>query len=292
MADGRADVLWKMPFQRPAGADPQPVFPAGCRPGPRSRVVEGTALVARWNVDCGSAGLAGAKIGVAGLDAAGSDVLLRVTRADGSKLRAVLRAEAPAFRLPPSQRTAGVVAGYLSLGIHHLLTGADHLLFLGGLMLLVREKRRLLATVTAFTCGHSITLSLAVLGLVHIPPAPVEAAIALSIFVLAVELARGHPGTLSRRPWAMAAAFGLLHGLGFAGALAQVGLPQREVPLALLSFNTGIELGQIAFLAGLFVLLLAWRPVAQRLPAWTAALPAYGIGTLAAYWVFDRLAAL
>ncbi|HEY2737547.1 MAG TPA: HupE/UreJ family protein, partial [Thermoanaerobaculia bacterium] len=212
---GRATVLWKMPLQRPAGADPRPVLPPACRPGPRSTAAEGTALVARWTVDCGSGGLAGAEIAVTGLAAVRSDVLLRVTRADGSEVRAVLRTEAPSYRLPRSQRALDVASGYLALGIEHLLTGADHLLFLLGLMLLVKERRRLLATVTAFTLGHSVTLSLAALGVVHIPSAPAEAAIALSILVLAVELARDRPGAISRRPWAMAAAFGLLHGLGF-----------------------------------------------------------------------------
>jgi len=286
---GRAAVLWKMPLQRPAGADPRPVLPAACRPGPRSTSVEGTALVARWTVECGRGGLAGAEIGVKGLEAVRSDVLLWVTRADGSAVRAVLRAEAPVYRLPRSQRPLDVASGYLALGIEHLLTGADHLLFLLGLMLLVKERRRLLATVTAFTLGHSVTLSLAALGFVHIPAAPAEVAIALSILVLAVELARDRPGALGRRPWAMAAAFGLLHGLGFAGALAEVGLPAREIPLALLSFNTGIEVAQIAFLAAISAVLFAWRPVARRLPKWSAAVPVYAIGSLAAYWMIDRV---
>jgi hydrogenase/urease accessory protein HupE len=287
---GQATVLWKMPLQRPAGADPRPVLPGACRPGPRRTSAEGTALVSRWTVECGSGGLAGAEIEVKGLEAVRSDVLLRVTRADGSEVRAVLRAEAPDYRLPRSQRPFDVATSYLALGVEHLLTGADHLLFLLGLMLLVKERRRLLATVTAFTLGHSVTLSLAALGLVHVPPAPAEAAIALSILVLAVELARDRPGALSRRPWVMAAAFGLLHGLGFAGALAEVGLPAREIPLALLSFNTGIELAQIAFLVAAGALLFAWLPVAKRLPAWSAAVPVYAIGSLAAYWVLERVA--
>jgi hydrogenase/urease accessory protein HupE len=252
--------------------------------------VEEKALVTRWSVDCGRSGLTGAEIEVAGLAAVGSDVLLRVIRADGSAVRAVLRPDAPAFRLPRGQRPIDVAGGYLALGVEHLLTGADHLLFLLGLLLLVRERKKLLATVTAFTLGHSVTLSLAALGVVHIPSAPAEAAIAFSILVLAVELARERPGALSRRPWAMAAAFGLLHGLGFAGALAEVGLPAREIPLALVSFNTGIELGQIAFLAVVFLGLLLLRPAARRLPAWSTAVPVYAIGSLAAYWVIERVA--
>jgi len=290
---GRAAVLWKMPLQRPAGADPRPVLPGACSPaGPRSSTIEETALVTRWTVDCGPAGLAGAAIAVEGLAAVRSDVLLRVTRADGATLRAVLRAEAPVYHLPRTQRPLDVAGGYLALGIEHLLTGADHLLFLLGLMLLVRERRRLLATVTAFTLGHSVTLSLAALGIMHIPSAPAEAAIAFSILVLAVELARDRPGALGRRPWAMAAGFGLLHGLGFAGALAEIGLPAREIPLALVSFNTGIELGQIVFLGAVAAILWITKPAARRFPAWSAAVPVYLIGTLAAYWFFERLAAL
>ena len=223
---------------------------------------------------------------------AGSDVLLRVLLADGRSLRAVLRPNAPSFILPAAQSPAGVAAGYLTLGIEHLLTGPDHLAFVLGLVLLVGSGRRLLGTITAFTLGHSVTLSLAALGFVRLPPAPIEAAIALSILVLAVELARQRPTVLGRRPWLMAASFGLLHGLGFAGALAQVGLPVEEIPLALLSFNVGIELGQIAFVLAILGLGLGLSPLLRRLPAWSAAAPTYVIGTLAAFWMFERLASL
>jgi hydrogenase/urease accessory protein HupE len=179
------------------------------------------------------------------------------------------------------------------MGIGHLLTGWDHLAFVLGLVLLVGDWRRLLGTVTSFTLGHSLTLSLAALGFVRLPAGPIEAAIALSILILAVELAhRDRPSLLGRRPWLMAASFGLLHGLGFAGALAQVGLPVREIPLALLSFNVGIELGQIAFILAVLGLSFALSPLLRRLPAWTTAVPTYCIGSLAAFWLFQRLAAL
>ena len=290
---GRIAILWRRPQLMPVGADPEPVLPVHCRAvAPPVEVPEGDALVTRWTVDCGRAGLTGETVAVSGLAAAGSDVLLRVSLADGRSLRAVLRPDAPSFLLPAAQSPAGVAAGYLSLGIEHLLTGWDHLAFVLGLVLLVGSRRRLLGTITAFTLGHSVTLSLAALGFVRLPPAPIEAAIALSILVLAVELARDRPTVLGRRPWLMAAGFGLLHGLGFAGALAQVGLPVREIPLALLAFNLGIEIGQIGFVLAILGLGLALGPLLQRLPAWSAAVPRYVIGTLAAFWMFERLAGL
>ena len=291
---GRIAVLWRRPLLLPRGAHLEPVLPARCRPtAPPVDTVEETALVARWTVDCGPTGLAGTGVAVAGLAEAGSDALVRVALTDGRTFRAVLRPDAASFVLPPAQRRTDVAAGYLALGIEHLLTGWDHLAFVLGLVLLVKGRRRLLATITAFTLGHSVTLSLAALGLVRLPPAPIEAAIALSILVLAVELARrDRPTVLGRRPWLMAAGFGLLHGLGFAGALAQVGLPAREIPLALVSFNTGIELGQIAFVVAAVALGLALGPLLRRLPAWSAAIPSYAIGAFAACWMFERLAGL
>ncbi len=290
---GRIAVLWRRPQLLPVGARPEPLLPGRCRiAAPPVETLEGAALVTRWTADCGRAGLTGERIAVNGLAEAGSDVLLRVVLADGRSLRTVLRADAPSFDLPAEQSSAGVAAGYLSLGIEHLLTGPDHLAFVLGLVLLVRSRRRLLGTITAFTLGHSVTLALAALGFVRLPPAPIEAAIALSILVLAVELARERPTPLGRRPWLMAAGFGLLHGLGFAGALAQVGLPAGEIPLALLSFNVGIELGQIGFVLAVLGLGLALSPFLRRLPAWSTAIPTYVIGSLAAFWMFERLAGL
>ena len=292
-APGRIAVLWRRPQLLPIGAHPEPVLPSSCRPvAPPVELPDEDALVTRWTIDCGRAGLIGERIAVSGLAETGSDVLLRVVLADGRSLRAVLRADAPSFVLPAEQSPAGVAAGYLSLGIEHLLTGPDHLAFVLGLVLLVKGRGQLLGTITAFTLGHSVTLSLAALGFVRLPPAPIDAAIALSILVLATELAREHPTSLGRRPWLMAAGFGLLHGLGFAGALAQVGLPVHEIPLALFSFNVGIELGQIGFILAVLAFSLAFAPVLRRLPRWSVAVPAYVIGTLAAFWMFERLAGL
>lgn len=290
---GRVAVLWRRPVLLPLGAHPEPVLPARCSVvGPPAETVDGPAWVQRWTADCGPVGLTGERIAVSGLEAAGSDVLLRIALEDGRTFQTVLRADAPAFVLPATQSWTGVAASYLSLGTTHLLTGWDHLAFVLGLVLLVAGGRRLLGAVTAFTLGHSVTLSLAALGIVRLPSALAEIAIALTILVLAIELARDRPTVLGRRPGLMAAGFGLIHGLGFAGALAEVGLPADEIPLALFSFNVGIELGQIAYVIVLFGLGLALRPFRPRLPAWSAAVPTYLIGTFAAFWTLERLAQL
>jgi hydrogenase/urease accessory protein HupE len=198
--------------------------------------------------------------------------------------------------LAPAAPSSGAVAGtYLRLGIEHILTGPDHLAFVLALVLLTPVWRQLWKTVTAFTVAHSLTLVLATLDLLRLPQPPVEAAIALSILFVARELwfsTKGRSSGGARRPWLVAFAFGLLHGLGFAGALGQIGLPVSDVPLALLTFNLGVELGQLAFVA---VVLLAGRGLA-RLPAawrdrgWLRLLPAYAIGALAMFWCIERVA--
>jgi len=285
------EVLWRQPSQQPRDAPIHPVLPHRCTQLGRAEVRLGEPYTeARWRLDCGGRSLVGERIGVEGLAAGQTDALLRIELADGRRVQAVLRADAPAFTVPPGTSAAKVGRDYLLLGLEHILTGLDHLLFVLGLVLLVRG-RGLLWTITAFTLGHSVTLSLAVLGVVHIPPAPVEALIAASIFAVAVELTLQDAGRVVppwRSPRALAFGFGLLHGLGFAGALAQVGLPVGEIPLALVSFNSGIEVGQLLFVGALLLgrMALGTRPLPQL--AAPARLPAYGIGALAAYWVFDR----
>jgi hydrogenase/urease accessory protein HupE len=189
-----------------------------------------------------------------------------------------------------------VVRTYTLLGIEHILTGFDHLLFVLALILIVRGTRRLLVTITAFTIAHSITLALATLGVVHIPGPPVEATIALSIVFVAAEILRlrqGRESLASRKPWIVAFTFGLLHGLGFAGALAEVGLPQKSIPLALLFFNVGVEIGQLLFISAVFALTAAarraWR--GRPTPAWGGALASYVIGGMASFWLVERIAA-
>ena len=189
-----------------------------------------------------------------------------------------------------------MAATYLRLGVEHILFGIDHLLFVLALLILVQGGRRLLVTVTAFTLAHSLTLADATLGLVRMPQRPVEAVIALSIMFVATEIVRGRegrPGLRAERPWMVAFTFGLLHGFGFAGALREVGLPQQAIPVALLFFNVGVELGQLMFIASVLAVAAVARRIAQRValprPAWAWRVPAYAIGTVTAYWTIERV---
>ena len=183
------------------------------------------------------------------------------------------------------------MTSYLRLGLVHIVTGPDHLLFVLGLVLLASTWRRIAVTVTAFTLGHSVTLALAATGLVAVPARPIELAIALSVLWVAIEVARGSIATLpARRPWLVAGGFGLLHGLGFASALREAGLPRGPLVTALLAFNVGIELGQLAFVLLLLGLLLLVRPFVTSFPRWATRVPVYVMGTLAAYWCWVRAA--
>ncbi|MCP3920941.1 MAG: HupE/UreJ family protein [bacterium] len=293
---GRVEVKFKTPAKRLPGTNLVPLLPESCSTtAPPTLEREGTGIVERYAVACNTT-LAGARVGIRGLEASGTDALLRVELADGRHIQSVLRSSEPSVVIPERPSRLGVLRDYVRLGVLHIASGLDHLLFVFGLLVLVAARTGpLLKTVTAFTVGHSVTLSLAVLGFVAFPSGLVELAIAGSIFVLGAELVQAPgqaPGTLRRFPWAMAGAFGLLHGFGFAGALAEVGLPSGEIPLALFAFNVGIELGQLAFIG---LVLAAWRLVVRvqvPLPRWSSALPAYGIGCLAAYWCIERAAGL
>jgi len=295
IAPGRAAVLWKTPARRVPGSDLRPLLSSDCTTIGEPVTTAGPLdVLRRWEIQCASGTLVGVRIEVAGIAESRADVLVRIGLADGRRLLRVLRADEPVLVVPARDPLSRVLWSYGRLGVEHILTGFDHLLFVLGLVLLVGRRRRLLWTVTAFTLGHSVTLSLAVLGFVDVPSAPVEALIALSIFVLAVELTRtgrSEPTLLQRYPWAMAFSFGLLHGLGFAGALAEVGLPAGDIPLALFSFNLGIEVGQVAFIAVVLALGAGLAPLLARSPVRVAWVPAYVIGSLAAYWLFERVAA-
>ena len=214
-----------------------------------------------------------------------SGAVVRVVFADGRVAEGIIARDRPTFVVPDAPRPWDILAAYVRLGVGHILAGPDHLLFVFGLVLLAGATRRLLATVTAFTLGHSVTLTAAALGLVAVPVDPIEVAIAASVFVLAVELARdpGRASAIRRRPWVMAFAFGLLHGFGFAGALAEAGLPGDEIPLALLGFNLGIEAGQVAFVACVLAAGAALWPLAHRAPVVGA------LGTRVRHGVAGRL---
>ena len=219
----------------------------------------GTRVTIRWSTRCGDGSLMGRQIGVAGLRERGTDAVLRAHLADGRLVQAVPGVDAPTLTIPAHSGRFDVMRDYLRLGFEHILNGPVHLLFVLGLVLLVRGWRRLVWTITAFTVGHSITLSLAVLGVVDVPPQPVEVLIAVSIVVVAVELVRGgRESWIHRLPWSIAIALGLLHGLGFAGALTKVGLPAKEVPMAPFAFNIGIELGQLLCVALILAVMACW----------------------------------
>jgi hydrogenase/urease accessory protein HupE len=288
------DVLWRVPLPQPARAPLQPMLPNACRELSAPRVSStGSSLTARWRFDCRGSRLVGAQIGVQGLEERQTEALVRVHLADGRLIQAVLRKDSPPLTVPDRASPFAVARDYLALGVEHILTGLDHLLFVLGLILLVHGGHRLVWTITAFTAGHSVTLAFATLGVVRVPSAPVEVLIALSIFFVGVELTRqgqGHAAWSLSCPFIMAFAFGLLHGLGFAGALAQIGLPAGEIPLALSTFNIGIEFGQLLFVLLVMAMRAALNMLPVRWPVATAMLPAYIIGSLAVFWCLERMA--
>jgi hydrogenase/urease accessory protein HupE len=253
------------------------------------------SLLERRVVDAGSGTLAGARIDFVGLQATITDVLVRVRLLDGTESTTLVRPSRPWLEIAPARGMMAVAGAYFGHGIEHILRGFDHLLFVLALVLIVRSLRVLLWTITAFTIAHSITLTLATLGVVHVPGPPVEAVIALSILLLAAEilrLDRGQMGLTARWPWVVAFSFGLLHGFGFASALADLGLPSGDIPVALLTFNLGVEAGQLAFIAAVLGVLALARRLAPVRPSLRYARPAvsYAIGILAAFWFFERLA--
>jgi len=253
------------------------------------------SLVERRRVDAGPNGLAGHRIEFAGLQLTITDVLVRVQMRDGSVSTTLVRPSRPWIEISAAPELLSVAEAYILHGIEHILFGFDHLLFVLALILIVRSRRVLLWTITAFTIAHSITLSLATLGVVHVPGPPVEAMIALSILLLANEIVRLQHGQISltsRWPWIVAFSFGLLHGFGFASALTDIGLPQGDIPLALFSFNVGVEIGQLIFIGVVLGALICIRRVRVPPRIRHAAVPVttYAIGITAAFWFIERLA--
>ena len=263
---------------------------------PRGSMVN-NAFAERWTVRV-PGGLTGGTIHIAGLSATMTDVLVRLERLDVSAQFARLTPSEPSFIVEATPRAAQVVATYLKLGVEHIVGGIDHLLFVLALLILVKGTRRLVTTITAFTVAHSLTLAGATLGLVHVPGPPVEASIALSLVFVASEIMhrrQGKAGLTERFPWVVAFICGLLHGFGFAGALSEVGLPQTAIPVALLFFNVGVELGQLFFVASVFVFFALARRVMPGSRAsqltWAWRIPPYAIGSIAMFWVIQRIAA-
>lgn len=284
-------VVWRRPLVDGLNAlDIVPSFPASCREVERALPeVAASARIDRFRIDCGASGLEAQPLGVEGLERTLADVLLRL-RFDSEEVVTVLHPQSPSFVV---HRSSVALAAYLRLGIEHLLFGFDHLLFVVGLMFLVRRVLELVKVISAFTLAHSATLALSTLGIVRLSPAPVEAAIALSILFLAVEILEP-PGRRSRwlegRAWVIAFGFGLLHGFGFAGALAEIGLPERAAGWALLLFNLGVEVGQLVWVGALLVVLFGVRVMRLRLPSVVARLPVWLIGAVSAFWFIERVA--
>lgn len=287
------DITWKVPAKRDLRLAIRARLPENCRAStPVWTYASGGAYTDRWSVTC-PGGLAGETVTIDGLSGTMTDVLARLERLDGTTQVERLSPAAPSFVVAEVPGRFEVAGTYLGLGLEHILLGIDHLLFVLALLILVEDRRRLVGTVTAFTLAHSLTLAAATLGFVHVPQGPVEAIIALSIVFVAGEIAhvrQGRPGLTRKWPWVMAFVFGLLHGFGFAGALTEVGLPQQAIPLALLFFNVGVEVGQLLFIAVVLVLLAAFRRTSIPQPRWAWRLPAYGIGSVATFWTIERVA--
>ena len=294
-APGDYDVTWKQPMVGDLAIHLAPHLSGGAleRPPVREETQPGF-LIRIWRVR-GGAALDGQTVSIEGLPLSVTDVLLRITTPKGKEIDSVLRPAAASQTLRLSEPQGIAVPGYLRLGVEHILTGFDHLLFVLGLLLLIGPNWRVVKAITAFTVAHSITLALAALGFVQFPSALIEALVALSIVFVASELVpvAGREDTLTRRhPWIIAFAFGLLHGLAFAGALAQIGLPPKATPQALFLFNVGVEIGQLMFIAAAIaamrVLAFAEQRLRWRRAAWAQAAPVYAIGGLASYWLIER----
>jgi hydrogenase/urease accessory protein HupE len=288
-------LLWKKPSGGEVEIQIAPVVPEGCRlvTPDRQQVTPG-ALIVRGTLQC-RGGIAGKTLAIAGLPATISDVLVRVHHADGRLESHLLRPTSPAVAL--GAKTTGLerAGGYLRLGIQHIVLGVDHLLFVLGLLLIVRDRWMLVKTISSFTVAHSITLAIATLGYASAPLPPLNVAIALSILFLGPEIVRSWRGETSftiRHLWVVAFAFGLLHGFGFASGLTALGLPQAEIPLALLLFNVGVELGQLAFVVLFLLLLRSFRVLEIEWPRWVEALPGYAVGSLGAFWTIQRAVVL
>ncbi len=289
------DVLWKVPA---AGGDRRLALHVRL-PSSASDVTTPTnAFVGAAHIEKRRirlpGGLEGKTIGIDGLSGSGAEVLARIERPDGTAQVTRLMPSSTTFVVEASIGALDVARTYLLLGIEHILLGIDHLLFVLALLIIVRGNKRIVLTITAFTIAHSLTLVAATLEWLALPGAPVEAVIALSIVFLAREIAmswRGNIGLTERMPWLVAFVFGLLHGLGFAGVLTEIGLPPNAIPMALLSFNIGVEVGQLLFVA--IMLGLAWGGrtwFARSLPL-MCRIPPYAIGGVASFWMIERVAA-
>lgn len=288
-------VVWKTPKEL---SSPVPItvhFPPHCKAlAPPAHQPDPLGSLLTWRIECNPRGLVGRKISINGLRENQSSALIKLSLLDERRYQQMVNAANSEYEVPNQALRSAVMWSYLELGVRHILEGIDHLFFVWALTLLL-ARRRLLVAITAFTLGHSVTLALAALRLVNLPQSLTELFIALSVFLLATAIMRGpeSPGLIQRHVFWIGVAFGLVHGLGFAGALREIGLPQGEVVAALLMFNVGVELGQILFIVA--VLIVAWaarKALTDRYSPQTHALlhrtPVYVVGSVAAFWCLDR----
>lgn len=283
-------MIWKAPINGGLVTRASPALPPACDAADERRELVGAAVVSVWTVRCTRL-LAGAPVGLLHLDAGFTDALLRVAPLGRPVQAARLTATQPIVTVRERSDRAEVAQTYFKFGVEHIILGFDHLMFVVALVLLLHGGWRVASTVTAFTIAHSLTLIGTTLGLVSLPRAPVESVIALSILFLAVEIVKAAPGKerLSERfPWIVAFLFGLLHGFGFAAALAEVGMPEGEVPVALLTFNIGVEAGQLVIVAAAFAMLALVRTISAAAVRPARIASAYAIGTTASFWFIAR----
>jgi HupE / UreJ protein len=293
-APGRYDVLWRAPLNAGMRLPVALKLPEDVRnvTEPTTRELP-DSLVERRLIDASGSGLGGKRIDFVGLQGTITDVLVRVQMHDGSFSTTLVRPSQAWVEIAAARGTVAVASTYIAHGVEHISFGVDHLLFVLGLLLIVQNRWMLLKTVTAFTVAHSITLAIATFGYADAPVVPLNAAIALSILFLGPEIVRSWRGETSltiRKPWLVAFLFGLLHGFGFAGALTSAGLPRQDLPLALLSFNVGVEVGQVAFVMLIILLERSFRQLEIRWAGWAQSLPGYVVGSLGAFWTIQRVA--
>ena len=285
------ELLWKRPTGGEVEIQIAPVIPEGCRlVTPDRQQLTPVAVIVRGRLTC-EGGLAGKTLRIMGLETTVTDVLVRIQHADGRLESHLLRPASPSVTMGAATSGFQRALSYLQLGVQHILLGVDHLLFVLGLLLIVSNRWMLVKTITSFTLAHSITLAIATLGYASAPLPPLNVAIALSILFLGPEIVRVWRGETSftiRHPWVVAFAFGLLHGFGFASGLTAMGLPKAEIPLALLLFNVGVEIGQVAFVLTALALVRSFKILEVRWPSWAEALPGYAVGSLGAYWTIQR----
>ncbi|HEU4346090.1 MAG TPA: HupE/UreJ family protein [Candidatus Binatia bacterium] len=317
-ASGQYRMLWKRPILGEVALPLDLRLPGSCQDveAPTRYATLGS-LTERRVITCGE-GLSGKTISIDGLEASITDALVRIQTGNGRTQTRLLKPASPSFVVPEARLFGGVAVEYVFLGIDHILRGIDHLLFVLGLLLIVANRWMLFKTITSFTVAHSITLGAATLGYASVSVPPLSAVIALSILFLGPEIVRQHDARYVRRdarydmkdtgneirdagsrianhvslttryPWIVAFAFGLLHGFGFASGLTELGLPRAEIPVALLLFNVGVELGQIGFLVMIFALDKSFRLLEIKWPRWVELVPGYAVGSLGAFWTIER----